>query len=203
VPDPNREAARAACAAAGVTDPALLDACTLDVALSGDRDAAIAAAVAQSATAAPRPAVLAAAGAGQPWQDAAGATGTSELTYGQLGCTGIDAQNRCTGGTWTTMEDAPWIWTARLSTPGQYRVTFTATVTVAAARTARLWALADDTVAASVNGEPVLTAGYNAPASIVVNLKAGVNTLSFDVANNPGDDQQGNPGGLAWKLVAE
>jgi len=27
--------------------------------------------------------------------------------------------------------------------------------------------------------------------------------LAFDTTNNPGDDQNGNPGGRAWKPVAE
>jgi hypothetical protein len=206
VPDPNREAARAACAAAGITDATLLDACTLDVALSGDKNAAAAAIVAQSAGTVTDSKMLAASNAGQPWTDAAGATGVSELTYGHLGCTAIDAQKRCTGGTWTVVPDAPWIWTKRLTTPGQYQATFTTTVTVTAAQAAqptRLYAAADDVVTATVNGDTVLTAGYNSPVSVVVQLKPGANILTFSTTNYGGDDPNGNPAGLAWKLAAE
>jgi hypothetical protein len=183
-----------------------VDACTLDVALSGDKNAAMAAIVAQSARSVADSKVLAASRAGQSWQDAADATGVSELTYGHLGCAGIDARNQCTGGTWVMVPDAPWIWTKRLTTPGQFRVTFTATVTVTAAQAAkpvRLYAAADDLVTASVNGDAVLNADYNAPVSVPVQLKPGANMLSFDTVNNGGDDPNGNPGGLAWKLVAE
>ena len=205
VPGQNREAARAACAAAGITDATLLDACTLDVALSGDKNAAAAAIVAQSAGTVADSKVLGASKAGQPWQDAAGATGVSELTFGHLGCTGIDAQNRCTGGTWVVVPDAPWIWTKKASAPGQFRATFTATVNVTAAqaaRPARLYAAADDVVTATVNGDQVLQAGYNSPVSAVVQLKEGANVLTFDTLNYGGDDPNGNPAGLAWKLVA-
>jgi hypothetical protein len=206
LPDPNREAARAACVAAGITDATLLDACTLDVALSGDEKAATAAIVAQSAGTVAAGTVLGASKAGQPWQDAAGATGVSELTYGHAGCAGIDTQNRCTGGAWAVIPDAPWIWTKRLTVPGQYRATFTATVTITAAQAAqpaRLYAAADNVVTATVNGDAVLTAGHDAPASAMVELKPGTNVLTFDTVNNSGDDPNFNPAGLAWKLVAE
>ncbi|MCY1138530.1 putative Ig domain-containing protein [Actinoplanes sp. Pm04-4] len=206
LPDENREAARRACAAAGITEPTLLDACTLDVALSGDKNAAAAAIVAQSAGSAGDGRVLGASKAGQPWRDAAGVTGVSELTYGHTGCAGLDTRNRCTSGAWTVVPDAPWIWTKRLTTPGQYRATFTATITATAAqaeRPVRLYAAADDLVTASVNGDVVLNAGYNAPVSAAVRLQPGPNILSFDTVNNGGDDPNGNPAGLAWKVVME
>ena len=145
-------------------------------------------------------------GPGLPWQDASGATGVSELTYGHQGCAAVDARSVCTGGAWTTLADAPWIWTRRLTTPGQYRATFTATVTVTAAQAARdlrLYAAGDDAVTATLNGVQVLVAGYNSPVSAPVRLNPGVNTLTFDTVNMSGDDAGGNPAGLAWKLVDE
>jgi hypothetical protein len=206
VPDQNREAAHAACVAVGITDATLLDACTLDVALSGDKNASSAAIVAQFAGTVADSNVLGASRAGQSWQDAAGATGVSELTYGHSGCTDIDIHSRCTGGAWAVVPDAPWIWTKRLTVPGQHWATFTATVTVTAAQAAqpaRLYAAADDIVMATVNADTVLTAGYNMPVSAVVRLKPGANILTFGTVNDSGDDPSGNPAGLAWKLVAE
>jgi hypothetical protein len=207
VPDANRTAAREACTAAGITDPVLLDACALDVALSGDRNAAAAAIVAQSAGDAGDGTVLGASAAGQPWRDPSGATGSSELTYGHNGCQALDANQLCTGGTYAKIPDAPWIWTRRLLTPGQNRATFTATITVSAAQAAkpaRLHAAADDVVTASLNGADILTAGFMSPVSAAVELRPGANTLTFEVVNQGGSqDPMNNPAALAWKLVAE
>ncbi|WP_285688654.1 putative Ig domain-containing protein [Actinoplanes sp. NBRC 103695] len=206
VPGANRDAARAACAAAGITDQKLLDACALDVALSGDQQAAAAAIVAQSAGEIGDGAVLGASKAGSAWKDPAGATGVSELTHGHNGCTALDARNLCTAGTYARVPDAPWIWTRRLLTPGQNQATFTATVTVSAAQAAkpaRLYAAGDDVVTAGLNGATVLTAGFTEAGSAAVQLRPGVNTLTFEVVNEgSSQDPIANPAALAWKLVA-
>ena len=204
LPDANRQAAQQACTAAGVTDDAALNGCVLDVALSGDTGAAKGAVVAQSAGADQQGDIIAASRAGTPWTDPSGASGTSELSYGHAGCRTIDAQNQCSGGAWAPVPGAGWIWTHRLTTPGQGTATFTADVTVAtqqAAQPVRLYAQADDRFTATLNGNEVMTGGFGDPSqSTAVTLQPGHNTLSFTVNNLPGDDQIGNPAGLIWQL---
>ena len=204
LPTANRDAAQQACAAAGVTDQTALAGCVLDVALSGDASAARGAVVAQSAGDDQPGQVIGSSRAGTPWTEPGGGSGLSELTYGHLGCTAVDTQSQCTGGTWPPIPGAAWIWTHRLTTPGHSTAIFTAEVTVTAAqaaRPARLYAQADDQFTATLNGTQVLAGGFGDPSlSGVVQLQPGVNKLSFTVANLPGDDANGNPAGLIWQV---
>jgi hypothetical protein len=202
LPAANRDAALAVCRAAGLPDGPLLDACVLDVAVTGDIGAATAAMTARANVPS---SVIAASGAGDAWTDEHGATGTSALTYGHAGCIALDVNLACTGGTWTVVPQAPWIWTAQFSSDNQYTVTFTRTVQITASQAASpqtLTALADDNVVASVDGTPVSSGGYNSATTVTLHLTAGAHTLTFTASNNAGYDPQGNPGGLAWKLVA-
>ena len=203
LPAADREGASAACQAAGVTDPVVLSACILDVAVSGDANVAGAATTAQ-AVSVPSGQVIAASAVGDSWTDGSGVTGRAALTFGNGGCAALDANQRCTGGAWTVIDGAPWIWTGQFTTANQDTVTFTKTVTVTAAQAASpmtLTAAADNQFAATVNGTAVLSGGFNSPQSAPVVLTAGANTLSFTVSNDPGFDPGGNPAGLAWKLT--
>jgi hypothetical protein len=205
LPAEHRDAALAVCRGAGVQDTATLNSCALDVAVSGDPTVAAAAVTAQSVDGAATGATVAASGAGEPWTDPAGNSGTTVLTYGHLGCTAVDVKGACTGGAWPSLAGASWIWAHQLSLAGQDSITVNVTITVTAAQAAHdmvLSAACDDAFTAVLNGEQVLTGGFPSPVpSTIVHLKEGTNTLSIKAANLPGFDPQSNPGGLIWKLA--
>lgn len=202
LPAANRAAATQVCRAAGIPPGPTLDACILDVAVSGDPSLATAAAVAGLS----RAKIIASSSVGEPWTDPQRRSGTAVLIYGNLACSAVDANQACTGGLWPMLPNAPWIWAHQAVVDGQSVVTFTATVNLDAAQAAqplRLTAAADDSFVAKVNGAQVATGGFQGPlSSVLVRLRPGVNTLSFTVTNVPGFDPFANPAGLAWELTA-
>jgi hypothetical protein len=147
--------------------------------------------------------VLASSTPGDGWTDQSGASGLAELSYGHAGCSSIDAQLRCLGGAWTVVDDAPWVWAHQFTRSGEGPVTFTRTVRVSAAQAShrlRLTALGDNVLTADVDGEQVLSAGFNSPTSADLSLTQGEHTLTFVVTNVGGYQPNNNPAGLAWKL---
>jgi hypothetical protein len=79
-------------------------------------------------------------------------------------------------------------------------------VTVSATQAASpltLHAIADKRFAASINGSIVAGGGLGGVTSATVTLQPGANTLSFEVSNDAGFDQNGNPAGLAWWLLTQ
>lgn len=202
LPAAQKQAAIALCSGVGVDEKALLDACVLDVAVTGEPRFAVSAAESQAATSS---AVVASSAVGDPWRDAAGRTGTAVLTYDHVGCTAVDAAGRCTGGVWgDPVPGVPFTWSGRGTTEGQGDVTFTKTFTVtgaAAGRPATMTLWADQEATATVNGKAVPRAVYPAEVSAPVTLRAGENTVTVVVSNLEGFNPTGNPAGLAWRIA--
>jgi hypothetical protein len=140
--------------------------------------------------------------AGVSWSAEDASSGDAVLTYGHDGCTDVDADGFCTGGSWSTIPGAHWIWRAVTVTPeeeasGTPWVTFTDTFSVPAPKAStKLRISADDYYTVKVNGGVVgerLTDGLGVETYTFTPTE-GLNTLEVRVRSSAG------PAGLAYRL---
>jgi hypothetical protein len=66
---------------------------------------------------------------GDYWFHGIGQSGLAVLTYGHVGCTGVDAKGFCTGGVWPRIDGARWIWHARNASMRETAIGYTAAFT--------------------------------------------------------------------------
>ncbi|MCE0538550.1 hypothetical protein LWF15_23915 [Kineosporia rhizophila] len=133
-----------------------------------------------------------------------GEAGRAHLSRGHLGCSTTSPLGVCQGGSWPDPLGVPKIWSHDLTRDGQNVLTFTKTFTLSAAQAAQPGVVAgwaDDSFTVQLNGTEVLSgANWNSSFTTPVTLLPGKNKIVVTATNLAGFDQQGNPGGVAWKL---
>lgn len=144
--------------------------------------------------------------------DASGRKHHAVLTYGHYGCNGVDASGFCSGGSWSTIPGAHWIWTHQLVTQvqavnGTGWTTFTRTFTIpgdAVHVTGQIQIAADDVYTIYLNGVVVGSRGETGVVSSfdLTPLHLGSNTLKIRVLSLPQGPKftpYTNPAGLIYR----
>lgn len=144
--------------------------------------------------------------------DNAGHKHRAVLTYGHYGCNGVDADGYCSGGSWSRIPGAHWIWTRQLVTQAQAIngtpwMTFTKSFTIpenAVHVTGQIQIAADDVYELYLNGVPVGSRGDTGIVSSfdLTPLHLGNNTLKIRVLGlpeGPTFTPYTNPAGLIYQ----
>lgn len=146
---------------------------------------------------------------GLDWTAADATNGSSVLTYGNIGCTTVDSDGFCEGGTWPTIPAAHWIWRSQNVTEpeasgGTPWVTFVDTFSVThASATGKVAVVADDEYSLSVNGSELGTGTLaEGVKTFAFTPLVGENTLSVTARSLAGPaDPFASPAGVSYAVT--